>query len=65
MCSSRLGTGVSGDLWSCVKEVKPFVVFDVERRMALEPKQGNQVSSLVDLRYTELFRVAAVTSESL
>ena len=30
----------SRNLWSCLKEVKPIVMFDVERRMALEPMQG-------------------------
>ena len=54
-----------GNLWSCLKEVKPLVVFDGECRMALDPRQGNQVSSRVDLGYTELFRVAVVTSVSL
>ena len=29
-CSSRLETGVSGNLWSFVKEVKPLVVYNVE-----------------------------------
>ena len=52
----------SGNLWSCLKDVKPLVMFDGECRMALEPMQGNWASSLVDLGYTEQFRVAAVTS---
>ena len=43
-------------------EVKPLIVYDVERGMALEPVQGNQASSLVDLGYTKLFCVPAVTS---
>ena len=54
-----------GNLWSCLKEVKPLVVFDGECRMALDPRQGSQVSSRVDSGYTELFRVAVVTSVSL
>ena len=54
-----------GNIWSCLKEVKPLVVFDGECRMALEPRQGNTASSQVDLGYTELFSVAAVTSGSL
>ena len=33
--------------------------------MVLEPMNGNQASSLVDLGYTELYRVAPVTSGSL
>ena len=39
-------------------------MYDVERRMALEPMQGNRASSHVELGYTELFRVPAVTSVS-
>ena len=54
----------SGNLWSCLKEVKPLVVFNGECGMALEPMQGNKASSQVDLGYTELFHVAAVTSGS-
>ena len=27
-----LETGVSGHLWSCLKELKPLVVYDVEMR---------------------------------
>ena len=41
----RLGTGVSGKLWSCLKEVKPVVVFDGELWMAVEQMQGNRASS--------------------
>ena len=62
--SSRLETGVSGKLWSCLKEVKPLFMFEVECGIALEPMQGNRASSRVDLGYTELFRVPAVTSLS-
>ena len=51
-----------GNLWSCLKEVKPLVVFDGECGMALEPKQGNQASSRFDSGYKELFRVAVETS---
>ena len=64
-CSSRLWVVVSGNLWSCIKVVKSIVLFDVERSMALEPMHMNQASSRVDLRYTELFCIAAVTSGSL
>ena len=55
---------VSGNLWSCLKEVKPIVVYDVEHRMALEPMYGKWASSSVDLGYTELFCIPAVTSLS-
>ena len=41
--------GVSGNLWSFLKEVKPLVVYDVERGMAMEPVQGKWASSPVDL----------------
>ena len=52
--------GVSGHPWSCLKEVKPLVLFHGVRGIALEPKQGNQASSGVDLQYTEIFCIAAV-----
>ena len=54
-----------GNFWSCLKDVKPLVMFDGECTMALETKLGNPASSRVDLGYTELFCVAAVTSGSL
>ena len=54
----------SGNLWSCLKEVKPLV-FDGESWKALEPMQWNQASALVDFVYTKLFYVASVTSGSL
>ena len=53
---------MSGNLWSCLKEVKSFVMYDVECGMALEPMQGNLASSRVDLGHTELFRLHLVTS---
>ena len=56
--------GVSGNLWSCQKDVKPLFLHNLECGMAVEPTQGNQVSSLVDLGYTEPFRITAVTSET-
>ena len=46
------------------KEVKPLVMYDVESGMALEPIQGNQASSRVDLWYTELLHIPAVISVS-
>ena len=57
-------TGVSGNIPSCLKEVKPLVVYNVESWMALEPMQGNQASSRVDVGYTELFCIHAVTTVS-
>ena len=56
--------GVSGNLWSFLKEVKPLVLYDVERGMSVEPMQGNRASSRFDLGYTELFPFPAVTSVS-
>ena len=44
-CSSKLETGVSGNLLICLKEIKPLVVFDVKRGIALEPMQRNRASS--------------------
>ena len=64
-CSSRLGTMFSVNLWSCLGGVKPLVVFDGEHEMAVEPMQGNQASSWVDLWCTELFCVAVGTLGSL
>ena len=64
-CSSRLGMVFSGNLWSCLKEFKPLVIFDVECGIILEPMQGNWASSRIDLWYTELFHIAVVTSRSL
>ena len=40
------------------EEVKPFVIFDGDLRMALEEIQGNRASSHVDLGFMELFHVA-------
>ena len=53
-----------GNLWSCLKEVKPLVIFVEEGEMDLEPMQGNWASSRLDLGYTESFHVAAVTARS-
>ena len=40
---------VSGNLYNCLKEVKPLVVYGVERTMVLEPVQVNRASSRLDL----------------
>ena len=53
---------VSGNLWIFLKDVNPFVVYDVERRMAMETMQRKFTSSCVDLRYTNLFCIPEVTS---
>ena len=54
--------GVSRNLWIVVKDVKPLVLYDVERGMAMEPMQVNYASSCVDLGYTNLFCIPEVTS---
>ena len=56
--------GVSGNLWSCLKDVKPLVMYDEEWGLALEAMQGIQASSRVDFIYTELFHITLVTSVS-
>ena len=40
------------------------MVYNVESWMALEPMQGNQASSRVDVGYTDLFCIHVVTSVS-
>ena len=44
------------------KEAKPIVLYDGERGIALKPMQENWSSFQVDLGYTELFHIPAVTS---
>ena len=44
------------------KEAKPIVLCDGERGIALKPMQENWSSFQVDLGYTELFHIPAVTS---
>ena len=56
--------GVSGNLWRFLKDVKPLVVHDVERGMAMQPMQGKWVSSRVGLGYTEQLCDPEVTSMS-
>ena len=53
--------GVSGNLWSFLKEVKRLALYDVEPRMAMEPMQGKWDSSRDDVGYTVLFCIAEVT----
>ena len=55
---------VSGNLCSCLKEVKPFVVCDGEGGIALEPMQGNRVTSRVNFGHTEPFHMPGVRSMS-
>ena len=53
--------GVLGNLWRCPKEAKQIVLYDGEWGIALKPVQGNWSSFQVDLGYTELFDIPAVT----
>ena len=46
--------GVSENLCSFLKEVKPLVLYSVEHGTAMEPMKGKWASSRVDFRYTEL-----------
>ena len=43
-------------------EVKPLVLYDVDHRIAMEPKMGKWASSRVDLGYTDVFCIPEVTS---
>ena len=54
--------GVSGNLCSFRKEIKPLVLYDVEHVIAIEPMKVNWASSRVDLGYTELFCIPEVTA---
>ena len=60
--SYRLDTGVSVNLCSFLKEVKPLVLYDVEHGIAMEPVTGKWASSRGDLRYNELFCIPEVTA---
>ena len=42
----------------------PLDMYDGEKGTALEPMQGNQVTSRVDLGYTGLIHIPTVTSVS-
>ena len=48
---------------SCIKEVKPLVVYDGEQGIVLEPMKGKWASSCVNFGYTELFCIPELTSE--
>ena len=58
--SYRLEAGVSENLCSFLKEVKPLVLYSVENGIAMEPMMGKWASSQVDLGYTELFCIPEV-----
>ena len=52
--------GVSENLCSFLKEVKPLVLYSVKRWTSMEPVKGKWGSSRVDLGYTELFCIPEV-----
>ena len=58
--SYRLEAGLSENLCSFLKEVKPLVLYSVEHGIAMEPMKGKWASSRVDLGYTDLFRITEV-----
>ena len=53
--SYGLEAGVSDNLCSFLKKVKPLVLYSVEHGIAMEQMKGKWASSRVDLGYTELF----------
>ena len=53
--SYRLEVGVSENLCSFLKEVKPLVLYSVEHGIAMEPMKAKWASSRVDLAYTKPF----------
>ena len=53
------------NLRSWLKEAKPNVLYDGEWGIALKPMQGNWSLFHIDLGYTELFHIPAVTSVSI
>ena len=52
--------GVSENLCSFLKGVKPLVLYSVKHGIAMEPMKGKWASSRVDLGYTELFCIPEV-----
>ena len=54
--------GVSGNLSSFLKGVKPLVLYDEDSRMVMEPMHGKLASSQFDLGHSDLFCVPDVTS---
>ena len=54
--------GVSENLCSFLKEVKPLVLYSVEHGIATEPMKGKWASSRVHLVYTVLFCIHELTS---
>ena len=54
--------GVSENLCSFLKGVKPLLLYSVKHGIAMEPMKGKRASSRVDVVYTELFCIPEVTS---
>ena len=54
--------GVSENLCSFLKGVKPLVLYSVKHGIAMEPVKGKRASSRVDLGYTKLFCIPEETS---
>ena len=52
--------GVSENLCSFLKEVKPLVLYSVEHVIAMEPMMWKWASSRVDLGYTKVFCIPEV-----
>ena len=52
--------GVSENLCSFLKGVKPLVLYSVKHGIAMEPMKGKRASSRVHLGYTELFCIPEV-----
>ena len=55
--------GVSENLCSFLKGVKPLVLYSGKHGIAMEPMKGKWPSSLVDFGYTDLFFIPELTSE--
>ena len=60
--SYRLETGVSGNLCSFLKELKPLVLYAVEHGIAKEQMRGTWASSCVDFGFTEVFYIPEGTA---
>ena len=56
--------GVSENLCSFLKEVKPLVLYSVEHEITMEPMKGKWASSRVYLGYTEQFCIPEVHQSS-
>ena len=55
---------VSGNLSRFLKGFKPLVLYDVDRRVFMEPKNGKLASSQFDFGYTEQSCIPGLTTVS-